>query len=205
MFCSKCGVENPQTAGFCLKCGNSLGSSQGNPETSNVESSSTKITAYRDNKNLLVARRGAALPPLCVKCGSVGVFHTYNFSWMNPGYFLLFFLGILPYFIARLLLRRTVRLSVPLCDRHYNRSHKLMIAAWVCIAASIPVGFFVASVGASQDNVILAFFSGFGVLVIGFVIMWAHYPLTATLIEADHAELSGACSDFLQSLPPRPV
>jgi len=156
----------------------------------------------RDGKNLIVPRRDAVLPHACVKCGVVGIPRPYRFAWMSPGYFALFVLGILPYFIARLFLRKTFRLAVPLCERHYNRARNLGITAIVILAASIPVGLIVYEVLGGDDGVIGGFFSSFFLIVAGLVVVWAHYPLQAVHVDHDRATLTGACENFLGLLRP---
>ena len=196
---------NAETARYCSGCGTILGANRVKSETATSEAPVTRITAYKDKKKLLVPRRDAILPIVCVKCGSTRALHTYKLSWMNPGYFALFLLGILPYLIARIFLSRSVRLNVPLCDVHYNRSHRLMIAGRACIVAALPVGYLLAS---NVDPQVIGIFTvvfAFPMVVIGFVILWAHYPMTATRIEPDHAELAGASSEFLQLIPQRPA
>jgi hypothetical protein len=159
-------------------------------------------TAMRDGKNLVVPRRDAVLPHFCVKCGVTGNPRPYKFAWMEPSYFILFYFGILPYFIARLFLRKTFRLAVPLCQRHYNRARNLRTAAIVILAASIPVGLIVNEVLGGDDGVIAGFFSSFFLIVAGLVVMWFHHPLQAMHVDADSATLTGACENFLGLLRP---
>src|ERR1700731_2632352 len=157
MFCSKCGKENPETGVFCWSCGNKLFRNEAHSQPENVVSADVDAavqTATRDGKNLVVPRRDAVLPHFCVKCGMTGNPRPYKFAWMEPSYFILFYFGILPYFIARLFLRKTFRLAVPLCQRHYNRARNLRIAAIVILAASIPVGLIVNEVLGVDDGVI---------------------------------------------------
>lgn len=203
MFCGQCGKENPDSGKFCWSCGNSLIRQQDNPRPSTVEPSATPITAVRDGGKLIVPRQDAVLPQGCVKCGAVADFHPYKFAWLNPGYIGLLLLGIWPYFIIRLFLRKTTKLRVPLCERHYNRYHGLGIAAAVALVASIPVGFLVASLAGEPDGAIWGFFSGFAVALVGLILIWAHYPLRATQIDAQKAVFTGAGERFLQLLPPR--
>jgi double zinc ribbon protein len=200
LFCTACGKENPDSAGFCWSCGRELFKQPDSPQPFKVE---TKITAVRDGRKLIVASNDAVLHEVCVSCGAPGSFHSYRFAWIDPGYFALFFLGIAPYFIARFFLRKTARLHVPLCERHHNRYHRLGTAGTVILVASLPVSFLVASVIGDIEGNIWGFVSVFGLAVVGLVLLWAHYPLRATLIDDDRAVFNGACEDFLKLLPPR--
>ena len=203
MFCGQCGKESPDSGKFCWSCGNSLIRQQDNPRPSTVEPSVTPITAVRDGGKLIVPRHDAVLPQGCVKCGAVADFHSYKFAWINPGYIGLLLLGIWPYFIIRLFLRKTIKLRVPLCERHYNRYHGLGIAAAVALVASIPVGFLAPHSRESRMEQSGAFSLDLQSALVGLILIWAHYPLRATQIDAQKAVFTGAGERFLQLLPPR--
>jgi hypothetical protein len=206
MFCSKCGKENPETGIFCWSCGNKLFKHE-------VRSQSEKIApvlvdapvnqiVMRDGNNLLVPRRNAILPLSCVKCGATGIPRPYKLAWMDPSYFVFFFFGILPYFILRLFLRKTIRLAVPLCEHHYNRARNLGIAATVILVASIPFGLIVDEVLRGDAGLMGGLFSSFFLIVAGLVVMWFRYPLQAIRIDKDSATLAGASENFLGLLGP---
>jgi hypothetical protein len=206
MSCSKCGKENPETGVFCWSCGNKLFRDEAQSQPENVVPAVVDApaiqTAMRDGKNLVVPRRDAVLPHFCVKCGVTGNPRPYKFAWMKPSYFILFYFGILPYFIARLFLRKTFRLTVPLCERHYNRAHNLGITATVILAVSIPVGLMVSKLLGGDDGMVVGFFTSFFLIVVGLVVVWLHYPLQAVHVGRDEATLTGACENFLGLLRP---
>src|SRR6266581_4615374 len=207
MFCSKCGKENPETGIFCWSCGSKLFKHEVHPQPKNVVpalvDAPTEQAAMRDGNNLVAPRRDAALPHSCVKCGATGIPRPYKFAWMDPWYFVFFFLGIFPYFILRLFLRKKFRLAVPLCERHYNRARNLHITAIVILAASIPVGLIVNEVLGGDNRVMAGFFSSFFLIVAGVVVVWFHYPLQAMHVDSDSATLTGACKNFLELLKPK--
>lgn len=207
MFCSKCGKENPETGVFCWSCGNKLFKHEvhSQPETvvPAVVDAPAEQTAMRDGSKLVVPRRDAVLPHFCVKCGVAGNPRPYKFAWVEPSYFILFYFGILPYFIARLFVRRKFRLAVPLCERHFYRARSLGLTAIVILVASIPVGLIVNKVVGADDGVIAGFFTSFFLIVAGLVVVWVHYPLQAVHVGRDEATLTGACESFLGLLTPR--
>ncbi len=198
MFCVKCGKENPESGVFCWSCGNKLfkDEAQAAPKPNTSE---PVPTAMRNGPKLIVPR-DAVLPHTCVKCGVVGIPRPYTFGWVNPGYFVLFFLGILPYFLVRLFVRKTVKLLVPLCEHHYQRARRLGIAAAVTLIASIPVGFVVDAVVGEKEGGIWAFLCSFFLIIAGLVLLWAHYPLQAVHIDDEEAIFHGANDGFLRLL-----
>ena len=211
MFCVQCGQENPDSGLHCWSCGNKLFKRAGSPQpvtaapTPEPATPAPAIahavqTAFRDRKKLIVPN-SVLLPQLCVNCANVGTLHQYRFAWMNPNYFVLFFLGILPYFIARLFLRKTVKLLVPLCDQHFNRSHRLRVAALVTLVVSIPAGFVVNAAVGEIDGTLWGVVSTGLLVVSGLVFLWMSYPLRAVLIDRNASTFMGACEDFLKSLP----
>ena len=77
-----------------------------------------RIRVYRDETD------GELFPEMCIRCGAAAdadVDLDVNFAWM-PGWVHLFiFMGLLPWLIAALILRKTMRVTLPVCQRH--RSH----------------------------------------------------------------------------------
>lgn len=196
MFCVKCGKENPESGVFCWSCGSSLFKDEARPRPK-ADASALGPTVVRSGTKLIVPR-DAVLPHICVKCGEVGIPRPYKFRWVNPGYFVLFFLGILPYFLVRLFVRKTVKLLVPLCDRHHHHARRLGVAAAVTLVVSIPTGFIVGAVVGDLEGGIWGFLSFFFLLIAGLVLLWAHYPLQAAHIDNDQAIFEGAHDVFLR-------
>jgi hypothetical protein len=88
---------------------------------------------------------GDYFPTMCMRCGEnteelVGR----TFYW-NPGWaHLFFFLGLLPWLIAVLVTRKTMRMSVPLCSDHLKHWQSrvlytwlgffFLVGLWICVA-----------------------------------------------------------------------
>jgi hypothetical protein len=88
---------------------------------------------------------GDDFPTMCMRCGSdteelVGK----TFYW-NPGWAHFFFLlGLLPWLIAVVVTRKTMRMSVPLCSEHLKHWQSralytwlgffLLVGLWICVA-----------------------------------------------------------------------
>jgi hypothetical protein len=153
MFCGQCGKENPNSGVFCWNCGTKLHKEENQKDEVRPRrpDDAPKSNAMRQQKNLMVPR-GAALPQVCVKCGAPGVPYSYKFAWTSPGYLALFFLGIFPYFLVRLFVRKTVRLLVPLCEQHHRVAKNSGIAGIVVLLVSIPAGFALARIILVRPN-----------------------------------------------------
>ncbi|HZS27150.1 MAG TPA: hypothetical protein VFB76_07955 [Candidatus Angelobacter sp.] len=75
-----------------------------------------------------------ALPPPCIKCGDAATGKPVNktFFWHHPAYYLLLLPGGLFYILVALIVRKRMRLTVPLCARHAQRRRLALTLAWVC-------------------------------------------------------------------------
>ncbi|MBK8009870.1 MAG: hypothetical protein IPK13_00850 [Deltaproteobacteria bacterium] len=133
------------------------------PENSGAEGQGV----WRKGKKTLVMTRSARLPNRCIKCGqSDTVALDRTIYWHPPAYYLLALLSIPIYLIVYLIVRRTAKVSVPLCRRHNTRRR----AGLFVLAGSFAALFAGVGLGAATDNPvgpllgILAFFIG---LIVG--------------------------------------
>jgi Double zinc ribbon len=202
VFCVQCGKENPASGIFCWSCGKKLLKDEVRVQPLLGESQTTARAgpvAVRNKKNLVVPS-GAILPQACVKCGAVGIPYSYTFAWMNPAYFALFVLGILPYFIIRLFLRKTVKLLVPLCEQHRGRARALARVGVITLIAAIPAGYGVYAAVGEADAAISGFSCAFLLIAVALILLWAHYPLRAVRIDKNGSVFQGANEAFLSLL-----
>lgn len=101
-----------------------------------------RIRVYRDETD------GELFPEMCIRCGAAAdadVDLDVNFAWM-PGWVHLFiFMGLLPWLIAALILRKTMRVTLPVCQRHRShwRNRRLYIGLgflfWVVFAIALAI------------------------------------------------------------------
>jgi hypothetical protein len=77
--------------------------------------------------------QAAALPQLCVKCGAPadGKPVVKTFYWHNPAFYLIILAGVLIYVIVAMIVRKSIRVSVPLCAQHAHRRSIAVTLAWV--------------------------------------------------------------------------
>lgn len=97
-----------------------------------------KIRIYRDERD------GEAFPSVCMRCGAeVERMVPVRFAWM-PGWAHLFiFIGALPWLLACLILRKSMRVTVPVCRDHANswRNRRLFVflglAFWIAVGIAL--------------------------------------------------------------------
>ncbi len=155
--------------------------------------------SFRDGNNVVVPK-GALLPPYCVKCGNTEVTRVdKSFSWLNPSYYLLLFLG-LGIGLVYLIFRKRVVLAVPLCEPHRQYIRKLKIAATVLLVGCVPVGVLLGFLIGEPDGDMWGLLIGVLMLFGGLISVLVRRPLNATHIDKDRATLAGACEAFLSKL-----
>src|SRR5205814_1141094 len=89
----------------------------------------TAVGVWREG-NQMVVRQGARLPDACVKCGGPpnGRPLRKTFYWHQPALAVLILAGVLLYAIVALIVRKSIRLEVPLCQAHAARRRNMMTA-----------------------------------------------------------------------------
>ena len=161
---------------------------------------------WRDGK-ILVMAKVARLPSRCVKCNAPATYRLWRkFSWHTPWLFLMvIFPGLLFYAIVALIVRKTAKVELPLCDVHKSRRSKGIAIGWVVSLAGIGL-FFVAVQSGLPDELV-------GVLgLIGLVLLLAgliyglvrSQTVVAQKIDATHVWLKKVGLPYLAELPNLP-
>jgi hypothetical protein len=94
---------------------------------------------WRDG-NLLIMEKTATLPDLCVKCAADarGYRLKRDLSWHPSLYYLLIIVcNILVYAIVALIVRKTARIYVGLCDHHRRRRLRGILIGWFAALGGI--------------------------------------------------------------------
>jgi hypothetical protein len=141
------------------------------------------------------------LPARCVKCGNTPIepWVRITFSWHHPGYYVLLISPLL-YVIVALIVRKRIKLSIPLCKAHKSiRGKRLWIAA-VLLVGCIPLPAALGTYVGNDAAEIVAIWLGIGMFVAGLLFFAYAPPLKATHISSAGAEFKGACQEFLTSL-----
>lgn len=142
------------------------------------------------------------LPPPCVKCGAPanGKPVKKTFSWHHPALYLLALAGLLLYVIVAAIVRKSIRLSVPLCAHHAQRRSTAVTLAWVIPVVGVADTFILPKFG--MDTGVVALITV--VLVVTGIVIWAivDYPIRPKSIDQNWAVFTGCDEAYLQQFPP---
>jgi len=143
----------------------------------------------------------AQLPPPCVKCGAPANGKPVNktFSWHHPALYLLLLPGVLIYLLVAVIVRKSIRLSVPLCARHAQRRSTAVTLAWVIPLVGVADAFILPNFGV--DGAVVALITV--AFVVTGIVIWAivDYPIRPKSIDQYRGVFSGFCQTYLQQFP----
>jgi hypothetical protein len=159
----------------------------------------------RDGNRLLVpnATRNqvAQLPPPCVKCGAPANGKPVNktFSWHHPALYLLVLAGVLIYLLVAVIVRKSMRMSVPLCARHAQRRSTAVTLAWVIPLVGVADAFVLPRFGIDGGVVAMITLA----MVVTGIVMWAivDYPIRPKSIDRYRGVFTGCAEAYLQQFP----
>ncbi|WP_386340320.1 hypothetical protein O4D10_01120 [Xanthomonas citri pv. citri] len=149
--------------------------------------------------DVLVCTAGANLPPRCVKCNAPDDMppRRYIFHWHHPVIYAALLLGVLPYVILAIALRKRSAHVLTLCAQHERRRARYVAVAMVSVLALLVCGLSIDSpfrwlIGAGVMAALLL------VGRLGARVLWP------TRVDHARARYLGACDAFLSDLPPPP-
>ncbi len=94
----------------------------------------------RDGEVVVIPVIGTRFPDRCVVCNQPATRRLQRkLIWHPPAYYLLICIGILVYAIAAIIVRKTARFEIGLCEQHAKRRQNGILIGWV--------GFFACFVG----------------------------------------------------------
>jgi hypothetical protein len=144
----------------------------------------------------------AHLPPPCVKCGAPANGKPVNktFSWHHPALYLLLLAGVLIYLLVAVIVRKSMRMSVPLCARHAQRRSTAVTLAWVIPLVGVADAFILPRFG--MDGGVVALITV--ALVLTGIVIWAivDYPIRPKSIDQSRGVFTGCAEAYLQQFPP---
>jgi hypothetical protein len=158
---------------------------------------------WQDGAMLITTRDGdVVLPDRCVKCNGPanGYRLRRKLSWHSPLLYLLILAGWLVYLIVVLVVRKTARVHVGLCERHLNNRRTALYIAWfLCLAgiAAIVLAFANSSGGAGF----------FGILLLITAAIYGNFApriIYASKIDDRFAWIKGANREYLSQFPQWP-
>ena len=93
---------------------------------------------WRDG-NTLIMLKTTRLPDYCIKCGVAadGSHLTRKLSWHHPALYLLIFAGLLIYAIVALIVRKSARIDVSLCEDHIRKHRTAVGVGWLVFLAGV--------------------------------------------------------------------
>jgi hypothetical protein len=151
--------------------------------------------------SILVVPRDSVLPPRCVKCANIPIepWVRITFSWHHPGYYFLLISPVL-YVIVALIVRKRIKLSIPLCKAHKSIRKKRLWMAAILLVGCIPLPAALGTYVGNEAAEIVAIWLGIGMFVGGLFFLAFAPPLKAIQISSVDAKFKGACDEFLTTL-----
>lgn len=98
---------------------------------------------YWSEGGLLVMAKDASLPDRCIRCNAPAHQRVQKtFSWHSPFLYLLILAGILTYIVVAIFVRHSIKVELPLCERHARRHRKGVVLVWVGFLGTflVPIG-----------------------------------------------------------------
>lgn len=180
------------------------------PEAGRIaaEPSSERGGFWRDRKSVLLHRE-ARLPDRCLRCNEPSVKRLDKMLyWHHPGLYFLILLHILIYAVVALIVRKKMKVSLPLCEAHLKRRRNGILMAWAGGLGVFLVPYALFSMsgqdGGSADTWMMLGFSSIPVMLILLVVgAFMATVAKATKIDDTYGWIS-AGKPFLASCPPLP-
>jgi hypothetical protein len=140
------------------------------------------------------------LPPLCVRCGAPAIDKPLKktFYWHHRALYILLLSPII-YAIVAVIVRKSMKVNVPLCLQHARRRSNAIIFAWLIPVIGIADIFILPKIGVDPGVIALITTA----CIITGLVIWAVVanPIRPTSIDKYYGEFSGFCEIFLQQFP----
>lgn len=153
---------------------------------------------WRDG-NLLVFHQSARFPPRCIKCNELttGKMWNRNFYWHPSWVYLLFLLHVLVYIVVAMVMRKSARAQVGLCEAHRSRRRNAILIGWAGLLGGIALAVYA---GVQEWGAVagLAILGALVAVIYGVAVAPLVRP---TKIENGYVYLRGVSPDFLALLP----
>lgn len=87
---------------------------------------------WSDGKTLIM-HKSAQLPDRCIKCNALtnGSHLKRNLTWHHPALALLILIGLPVYLIVALILRKSAKVNLSLCQEHIQKHRTALIVSWL--------------------------------------------------------------------------
>jgi hypothetical protein len=142
------------------------------------------------------------LPPPCVRCGAPadGKSVEKTYSWHHPAIYLTILAGVLIYVIVAVIVRKMMRVRVPLCARHAQRRSIGVTLAWVLPLIGIADAFILSQFNGVDGGVVALITIA---LILAGIIIWTvvGMPIRPRFIDQAKGEFTGFCPAYLEPFP----
>jgi len=161
---------------------------------------------FRIGSNVIIAQPGpsqtAVLPPgMCIRCGAAadGKPVTKWYYWHNPALYLLIFLGLLIYAIVALVVRKRMKVTVPLCLQPAKKRSIAVTLAWILPLVGIADAVILPQLNVDGGMVALISIA----LVLTGIVIWSVVasPIRPRKIDDLRGEFGGFCNAYLMQIP----
>lgn len=148
--------------------------------------------------NVIVLRPGTDLPERCVICNSRDrvTMRRKRVVWHHPALYLLILLNPLVYFVVALIVRRSARVQVGLCETH----HRQRLARIFAGLGVTGLGILISALQFGNGGGMLLLAIGFTIVAL-LVTFFLAQTVSAERIDARWVRLKGAGAAFLDGLP----
>jgi hypothetical protein len=138
------------------------------------------------------------LPPPCIRCGAAadGKPVEKTLYWHHPAVYLAILAGLIIYVVLAVVLRKGIKVRVPLCAQHAKRRSTAITLAWVLPLVGIADAFILPQF--NVDGGVVALITV--VLILTGIVIWAVVanPIRPSKIDQYQGEFTGFCSAYLQ-------
>lgn len=159
--------------------------------------------------NRLVMRKDAELPDRCVRCNEPA--HGYRLkrrlSWHHPAFYLFLLFNLIIYVIVALIVRKTAKIEVGLCEAHVRARTRAILVGWLGSLGGIGLMIFGAmnSGPGAQNDLGWMILVGLLLLLVSLIFGASKAPpVVPTRIDANFVWLKRVSPAFLAALPDVP-
>jgi hypothetical protein len=152
---------------------------------------------WQDGKTLVMVKI-ARLPSRCVKCNEPTDYRLRrSLSWIHPALYILL-ISPLIFIIVALIVRKTAKIEVPLCDEHREKRNRIILIGWIIALAGLAVCFTPAFLG---EDYAMAILLGIVMILAGLIVGNNSQVVVPKKINDSHVWLSKVCPAYLDQLP----
>jgi len=158
---------------------------------------------WRDG-DVLVMAKIARLPMRCVKCNEPATNRLKRtLYYHHPAIYLIILANLLIYAIVAVIVRKSVKIEIPLCDDHRSRRRGAILLGWVLALSGLGICFIPALAEIAEPTPFIL--GGLVLFLFGLIYgMFRSQTVTPRKIDNTHAWIKKVSPLYLAELPPLP-